>query len=1094
MESPQRQLMLYQGTPSQPEGENEPRIEEVFEETMLESVKVSEIVKETKVPNEKLHTKPITSTPILVTTTALESQSLNLLLVHLSQHPSLIKLHDKRVVNMTRDKIDQYLEKVEKVKNVKLTKIEIGKVEAEEVKVVKFNVRDFELHKEFIFGDFGISECFLLKPKKNKVVPDILRSLSNKSSTKKLLTPFEEPKQVLHSTRKLFKTTSLDYSSSPEFNLFSDLKNQSEEEVIEAMMKPTIKEYMMKTPEDYGSSIAKHMVDEKAHFELKEDNFKQILSNKTHYQAWERFKELLLRCPQHYLTDMQEVILFYKGLDVPTRQILNSKGVIQSMKATDTNKAIQDMADHSQKWHNGTPTRTRSTKTFDGLAAIQSQLNNLVREIKKVNEKVYAAQVGCESCGGPHYTKDCPLKKEGKTFKEAYYTQFGRHDENSNLIKEIRASMDASIRNQGASIKALEIQIWKMSKVLQEKGYRSLPGSTKTNPRDHVKSISNTVEADMPSIHRIDPIRYAVSRPYNIMQFCKPSQSIIPFSSRLIDDCSKEKMVLVELKNKEKSSTNLKKLLMEKSRMGHQIEASTNMHESAILKDSLPPKEKDQGFFTIPCYINNICFEKALADLGASVSVMPYSTFTNLGLGEIAPTKLIIELADRTIKCPKCIAKDVLAGMDKFVFPVNFIILDMPEDIKVPLIFGRPFLSTAHAKINVFKRKITLRVGDDKIVFKSDNLTSNIIKRVFALGLREQMKLNLEVRLMGEALILYRSLDHVYGDYIELDDLNEPLELRRNQIEDIGITIEEGEVIDEPIEDIVKTRNEDNKIIVENMDAYGDKGMGDVIVGKPFCREICVKARRFDGMITIYNGNVGLYCNGVLPEGVKFIENKVIEEPEFRLIFVDEFGDPSFQRKFVELMEKMISEKLDARPFEQESEIGTDGPGLSKSIDSDILFDIAGRTLLLGRVEFCLVTGFACGKQKNKAGLEEAAKATKGKAAQPSDKGDKVSVTIRDLGIIFSRLRGKKVVPAFMLRLVNDLSAWDDFPWGEYYWEEFHNKDSNPTTKLQPTDVEMGHNWYRKSYDCLDGKEKSIQLDDFGLVSDHDDKSDSHTR
>ncbi|GJT98900.1 hypothetical protein Tco_1094418 [Tanacetum coccineum] len=90
---------------------------------------------------------------------------------------------------------------------------------------------------------------------------------------------------------------------------------------------------------------------------------------------------------------MQEVILFYKGLDVPTRQILDSKGA--------------------------------SSDTSNGLAAIQAQLNNLGREIKKVNEKVYAAQVGCESCNGPHYSKDCPVKEEGKTFEEAYNTQFG---------------------------------------------------------------------------------------------------------------------------------------------------------------------------------------------------------------------------------------------------------------------------------------------------------------------------------------------------------------------------------------------------------------------------------------------------------------------------------------------------------------------------------------------------------------------------------------------------------------------------------------------------------------------------------------------
>nr|GEU62192.1 hypothetical protein [Tanacetum cinerariifolium] len=80
------------------------------------------------------------------------------------------------------------------------------------------------------------------------------------------------------------------------------------------------------------------------------------------------------------------------------------------------------MEEYSQKWHNETYLKAKSAETSNGLADIQAQLNNLGREIKKVNEKVYAAQVGCELCKGPHYTKDCPLKEEGKTLEEAYYT------------------------------------------------------------------------------------------------------------------------------------------------------------------------------------------------------------------------------------------------------------------------------------------------------------------------------------------------------------------------------------------------------------------------------------------------------------------------------------------------------------------------------------------------------------------------------------------------------------------------------------------------------------------------------------------------
>ncbi|GKB13056.1 putative reverse transcriptase domain-containing protein [Tanacetum coccineum] len=169
---------------------------------------------------------------------------------------------------------------------------------------------------------------------------------------------------------------------------------------------------------------------------------------------------------------------------------------------------------------------------------------------------------------------------------------------------------------------------------------------------------------------------------------------------------------------------------------------------------------------------------------------MPFSTYTNLGLGELALTKLTVKFADRTMKHAK----------------------DMPEDVKVPLILGRPFLSTAHAEIDVFKRKITLRVGDEKITFKSVKPTSSLIKKVYMLSLTERMELDLEARLMGESLILNRSLDPLYEDYIKLNDLNEPLELRINQVDDLKPTIEEGEVVDKPMINVVKTRNDNNMV------------------------------------------------------------------------------------------------------------------------------------------------------------------------------------------------------------------------------------------------------------------------------------------
>ncbi|GJU84525.1 hypothetical protein Tco_1292071 [Tanacetum coccineum] len=310
------------------------------------------------------------------------------------------------------------------------------------------------------------------------------------------------------------------------------------------------------------------------------------------------------------------------------------------------------MADYSQKWHNEASTKNKSNNTSHGLAAIQAQQNNLGRKIKKVNERMYAAQ-------------------------------------------EIRASKGAAIRNLGASIKALEIQIGQMSK-----------------------------EADIPSICRIKPNRYGVSSQQkdNTMQLIKLSQTSVPFLGRLKENEYDKEEVLKGFKklqvNSAESVTSLKRLLKEKTRIEEEIKATINEHYSEIIKDDLPPKQKDLGSFTLPCLVEN-----------------------------------------------------------------------------------------------------------DKIVFKSDSPTSNIIKKVYVLGLRERMELDLEARLMGTTLILNSSQDYEFGDFLELNDLNEPLELRNHENEDLGPTIEEGEIVDEPMVDVVKIR------------------------------DACVEARQFDGLITIHNGN-----------------------------------------------------------------------------------------------------------------------------------------------------------------------------------------------------------------------------------------------
>ena len=127
-------------------------------------------------------------------------------------------------------------------------------------------------------------------------------------------------------------------------------------------------------------------------------------------------------------------------------------------------------------------------------------------------------------------------------------------------------------------------------------------------------------------------------------------------------------------------------------------------------------KYKDPGSPTISVNIGGICIDKALLDLGASVNLLPYSMYKQLGLGEMKPTSITLSLADRSVKIPKGIVEDVLVKVDKFYYPVDFVILDtepVGEDInQVPIILGRPFLATSNAIINFRNGVMQLTFGN----------------------------------------------------------------------------------------------------------------------------------------------------------------------------------------------------------------------------------------------------------------------------------------------------------------------------------------------------------------------------------------------
>ncbi|GJX79747.1 DNA-directed DNA polymerase [Tanacetum coccineum] len=164
----------------------------------------------------------------------------------------------------------------------------------------------------------------------------------------------------------------------------------------------------------------------------------------------------------------------------------------------------------------------------------------------------------------------------------------------------------------------------------------------------------------------------------------------------------------------------LKGLLLIKTRLEEACTITMNERCSLVLLNKLPSKEKDPGSFTIACDIGHLHINNALADLGAIISLMPYTMYEKLGLGEPKPTRMSLELADRSIQYPRGIEENVLIKIDKFILPIDFVILDMREDFKIPIILGRPFLATTRAMIDIFNKKITLRVGNEEVIFNVD--------------------------------------------------------------------------------------------------------------------------------------------------------------------------------------------------------------------------------------------------------------------------------------------------------------------------------------------------------------------------------------
>ncbi|GJR97635.1 reverse transcriptase domain-containing protein [Tanacetum coccineum] len=343
-----------------------------------------------------------------------------------------------------------------------------------------------------------------------------------------------------------------------------------------------------------------------------------------------------------------------------------------------------------------------------------------------------------------------------------------------NYVKANDAVMQ-NMQNQMANITDL-ITKFMNSNTASTSGSGSLPSNTIANPKGDVKAITTrsgvsyngpqisslpkemenepevTKDTVQPSTDNIQPPVVQINDQIGEPVVASKTKPTLPYPSRANKEKLREKDDLLASKFMEifrnlhfelsfadalihmpKFAPMFRKLLNDKDKIIELTKTPVNENCSAVILKKFPEKLGDPGRFLIPCDFPEMNECLALADLGASINLMPLSIWKELNLPALTKTRMILELADRTISTPTGIAEDVFVKVGTFFFPADFVVVDYVADPRVPLILGRPFLRTARALIDVHGEQMTLRHDDQSVTFKvgdTKTFSYNIIESV----------------------------------------------------------------------------------------------------------------------------------------------------------------------------------------------------------------------------------------------------------------------------------------------------------------------------------------------------------------------------
>nr|GEV94128.1 reverse transcriptase domain-containing protein [Tanacetum cinerariifolium] len=450
-------------------------------------------------------------------------------------------------------------------------------------------------------------------------------------------------------------------------------------------------------------------------------------------EAWEQFKEMLRVCPHHGFSELTQIDTFYNGLNEQDQDSLNaaasgnllSKTTREALRIIENKLKVHYSRCKSNVSRVNTNFREISSKTDDRIDKLADQNSNLVEIVNKqviTPATVKAVEKSCVICGGAHAYYDCIATDSNQSSVYATtgtYNQVSLSNRASNQMTQInvlRGDCNKQEENLRRNLKNYMRSI--LGRFFQNQATTSgtLPSNTIPNPKDEMKAVTTRS-----GLAYEGPLISTNSSPEKVLE-----QETEETTDKEQPNCQRSTAHIQPLS-----------LLINKDKLFELAKVPFNENCLAMLLKKLPEKLGDPGKFLIPCDFPRMDVCHVLADIDASIYHMPLSIYKKLSLPELTPTRMTLELADRSITCPKGVTEDVFVKVGKFHFPTDFVVVDFEADPRVPLILRRSFLRTGRALIDVYGEEITLRVNDESVTFNlnqtmrySSTYDDNLVNRI----------------------------------------------------------------------------------------------------------------------------------------------------------------------------------------------------------------------------------------------------------------------------------------------------------------------------------------------------------------------------